>query len=116
MGGVDGSVGNMGGVDGSVGVSGITSIVAQTSITIVSQTSIAIGVAVVGIGVGISGSLADVVTIVAKMTGIAEMASVGKGNALGYGVKSLGDRVKTGAGTEGNSGGVAVGVAVVSIS
>merc|ERR1719468_841006 len=51
-----------------------------------------------------------------KMTSIAEVASVGKGNALGHGVKSLGDGVKTGAGAEGNSGGVAVGVAVVSIS
>jgi len=44
-------------------------------------------------GVSISRSLAKIVSVV-RIT-VSSIAVVGQGNSLGYGVKSLGDRVKT---------------------
>jgi len=78
-----GSKGNMSGIDSMVSVSGVSKTMETIS---VSKMSI--------VSVSISLTLADIVSV---MVSVSEMS-------LGGGIKSLGDGVKTGAGSERNSG------------
>merc|ERR1719348_2365550 len=71
------------------------------------SSGISIGIGVKGIvGISISRPLANVMTIV---------SSIGKGNSLGHGIKSLGYWVKTSAGAKGDSGSISVGIGISSI-
>ena len=85
------------GAEGDSGGVGVSSVAISTVGRVTG-----IGVTVVSISIGISGPLAE------------EMTVGGDGNALGHGIESLGDGVQSGAGAEGNSGGV--GVSSVGIS